>query len=222
GQTLPPGRGSGGGGLPPPALMLVDDHTPDVLAVEQVLIDLVDLFQTVSLRDQLVQLDIAAAVQVEHLLDVVDGVGGTEEGALDTLLEQGQDRPVQVDGLLHEVAETGHGDGSALADHVEGRLDDVLLDHPDCDDGVVGADAGGQLLPDELDRPLGGGSAVGGPQLLGLLPLVRQGVDCYDVLRARVASALDRVDADAADAVDHHRLARLDAGCVDGRTPAGR
>src|SRR5437899_12879459 len=48
--------------------VFVKDDPADVLAVEQVLVALVDVVEPVRLGDQLVELDVAAAVQVEHLL----------------------------------------------------------------------------------------------------------------------------------------------------------
>src|SRR6202022_4832781 len=78
-----------------------------------------------------------------------------------------------------------------------------------------------QLLPDQLVCIFSRRRAVCRAELLGLLPLVGQGVDRDHVLRTGVPSALNGVDADASDAVDDHRLTRLYAGGVDGRPPAG-
>src|SRR5689334_16302263 len=63
--------------------VLVHDHAPDVPAVQQVSVALVDLVQAVAPGDQLVDLQVPRAVQAEHLRDVVQGVGGAEERALD-------------------------------------------------------------------------------------------------------------------------------------------
>ena len=63
---------------------------------------------------------------------------------------------------------------------------------------------------------------MGGAELHGVLPLELQRVDRDDVARARERRALDRVDADAADPVDHGRVARPDAARVDRGAPAGR
>ena len=66
------------------------------------------------------------------------------------------------------------------------------------------------------------GEGVGGAELQRLLPLVLQRVDGHDVLRTGVAGALDRVDADTADAVDSHGVTGGHVRAVDGRAPSGR
>src|SRR5205814_10159989 len=73
-----------------PLSMVVDDDAPDVLAGQQVVVALVDLVELVLLGDELVELDLARLVEVEHLGDVAHGVGGAEERALDRLLERGR------------------------------------------------------------------------------------------------------------------------------------
>jgi len=55
-----------------------------------------------------------------------------------------------------------------------------------------------------------------------VLPLELQRIDSDDVTRARERRALDRVDADAADPVDHGRVARPDAARVHRGAPARR
>ena len=99
--------------------------------------------------------------------------------------------------------------------------DDLLVDDVDGDDRLVGADAAGELLR-ELVRLLGAGRGVGGAEVLGRLALVGERVDGDDVGRAGVRGALDRVGADAADAVDDHGLAGHDVGGVHRGAPAGR
>src|SRR2546429_240316 len=87
----PPSSAAGGSTRPPSSpSVVVDDHAPDVLAVQQVLVALVDLVQRVLLRDELVQLDVPGLVQVQQALDVVDRVAAAEQEAVDRLLEQRQ------------------------------------------------------------------------------------------------------------------------------------
>ena len=104
---------------------------------------------------------------------------------------------------------------------VDGGADDVLVDDVDGDDRLVGADAARELLG-QLVGLLGGRDAVGGAEILGRFALVGQRVDGDQVHRAGVGRALDRVGADAADAVDDHGLAGHHVGGVDRGAPAGR
>src|SRR3954469_6596835 len=203
------------------ASVFVNEHSPDVLAVEQVLIALVDLVQRVALGDQLVQLELARLVEPEQLRDVVHRVGRAEQRALDRLLVERHHGAGELDGELVRVGEAGDDLRPALADDLEGRADDVLVDHVDGDDRLVGADAPGQLLG-ELVRLLGAGHAVGGAEILGGLPLVGQRIDGHDVGRAGHRRALDGVGADPPDAVDDHGLPRLHVRRVDRGAPAGR
>ena len=91
----------------------------------------------------------------------------------------------------------------------------------DGDDHAVGALAVGELL-DDLRRVVVVPDGVGGAEGQRLLLLVRHRVDGDDRARVLVARALDRVDADAADADDHHDVADLHVGGVDRRAPARR
>src|SRR5215470_3595637 len=96
--------------------VLVDDHSADVLAVEQVGVTLVDLIERVALGDQLVELEPARLVHAEQLRDVVHGVAGAEQAALHGLLVQREDRAGELHGHLVRVGEAGDHRGSALAD----------------------------------------------------------------------------------------------------------
>src|ERR1700759_2302902 len=69
-------------------LVLVDDDPPDVLAGLQIGVALVDLRQLVLLGDELVELELAGAIQREHLLDVVGGIAVAEQRTLDVLAVQ--------------------------------------------------------------------------------------------------------------------------------------
>src|SRR5690349_15872272 len=187
---------------------VMQDHAADVLAVDQVLVSLVDLVEGVRRGDQLVQLQVAGLVKLHHPRDVVERVAGTEQAPLDALLEQGQDRPRDLDRGLHRVGQPGHHDGAALADRVE-RVRDHLGGHdPHRDDRLVGAHAAGEL-GDQFLRLLGGFAAVRGAELLGRLALVGQRVDRHHVPRAGQRGPLDGVDADAPDAVDGDGVTRL-------------
>src|SRR5581483_6902293 len=200
--------------------VLVNDDAPDVLAGQQVVIALVDLVELVLLGDELVELDVAGPVELEHLGDVAHRVGVPEQRALHGLLEERHDRPGQVDRLLGRVGEAGDDLGAALADDVEAGLHDLLVHDVDGDDRLVGADAPGELHG-ELLGLAGAGHGVGGAHLLGHLPLGGERDNGDDVGGAGAAGALYGVDADAADTVDGHGVARADLGGVDGRAPPG-
>src|ERR1039457_632092 len=204
-----------------PASVLVDDDAADVLAREQVLVALVDLVQGVGPGDDLVELEVARLVQPEDLRDVGGGVAVAEQAALHALAEQGQDGARQLDGLLHQLVQPGHHDHAALADRVEPGADDFGRHEVDGEDGRVGALPAGHL-GDCFLRLLGGSERVGRAELHRLLALVLHRVDGDDVLRAGVASALHRVDADAADAVDRDRVAGRDVRGVHRGSPSGR
>src|SRR5215813_3664945 len=199
----------------------IHDHAADVLAVQQVLVPLVDLVEGVGGGDQLVQLQVAGLVELHHPRDVVERVAGTEQAALDALLEQGQQRAGQLDRVLGRVGQAGHDHRAALADRVERVRDDVGGHDAHGDDRLVGAHAAGQL-GDQLLRLLGGLAAVRGAELLGDLPLVGQRVDRDHVPGAGQRGPLDGVDADAADPVDGDGVARLGGRGVHRRAETGR
>src|SRR5215471_5058719 len=199
----------------------IHDHAADVLAVQQVLVPLVDLVEGVGGGDQLIQLQVAGPVEIHHPRDVVERVAGAEQAALDALLEQGQQRAGQLDRVLGGVGQAGHHHGAALADRVERVRDDVGGHDAHGDDRLVGAHAAGQL-GDQLLRLLGGLAAVRGAELLGDLPLVGQRVDRHHVPGASQRGPLDGVDADAADAVDGDGVARFGGRGMYRRAEAGR
>src|SRR6516225_11221765 len=62
---------------------VIEDHAADVLAVEQVLVSLVDLIEGVRRGDQLVQLQVTGPVELYHPRDIVERVAGTEQAPLD-------------------------------------------------------------------------------------------------------------------------------------------
>src|SRR5215469_1890061 len=207
----PGGPGSGAG---------IQDHAADVLAVQQVLVPLVDLVEGVRGGDQLVQLEVAGLVELNHPRDVVERVAGAEQAALDAFLEQGQQRAGELDRVLGGVGQAGYHHRAALADRVEGVRDDVGGDDAHRDDRLVGAHAAGQL-GDQLLGLLGGLAAVRRAELLGDLPLVGQRVDRHHVPGAGQRGPLDGVDADPADPVDGDGVARLGGRGVHRRAEAG-
>src|SRR5205807_9246101 len=85
GRRRQPG-GTGGRGIaalsrplaPPNPSAVVDDHPTDVLTREQVVVALVDVLEAVARGDDLVELEVARAIQVEqarHLVDRVRAAG---------------------------------------------------------------------------------------------------------------------------------------------------
>src|SRR4029077_11223108 len=83
----------------------MQDEAPDVLAVQHVLIALVNLLEAVSSGDQLVQLPVTGTVELHHPRDVVERVARAEQAALDPLLHQRQHRAVDLDVVGHQVAQ---------------------------------------------------------------------------------------------------------------------
>src|SRR6202046_486940 len=124
--------------------MLVDKDTSYVLAVEQIVVALVDLLEGVGPGDDLVQLEVTCLVEAEDLGDVGGRVAVAEQAALDRLAEQGEDRGRQLD--VHvEVVQAGDDHGAALADRVERVADDLRVDQAHGDDGRVRALTAGEL-----------------------------------------------------------------------------
>src|SRR5215469_14621719 len=80
---------------------VIQDDAPDVLAVQHVLVALVDLVEAVRGGNQLVQLQVAGSVQLDHHRDVMVRVARAENAALDPLLHQRQQRTVDLDVVLH-------------------------------------------------------------------------------------------------------------------------
>src|SRR5215831_459759 len=219
GGARPAAPASPGGAADGPGSAM-HDHAADVLAVQQVLVALVDLVEGVGGGDQLVQLQIAGPVELHHPRDVVERVAGAEQAALDALLKQGQQRAGQLDGVLGGVGQPGHHHRAALADRVERVRDDLRGHDAHGDDRLVGAHAAGQL-GDQLLGLLGGLAGVRRTELLRDLPLVGQRVDRHHVLGAGQRGSLDRVDADPADAVDRDGVAGLGGRGVHSRAETG-
>src|SRR5215468_2529373 len=219
GGARPAAPASTGGAADGPGSAM-HDHAADVLAVQQVLVALVDLVEGVGGGDQLVQLQVARPVEVHHPRDVVERVAGADKAALEALLEQGQQRAGQLDGVLGGVGQPGHHHRAALADRVERVRDDLGGHDAHGDDRLVGAHAAGQL-GDQLLGLLGGLAAVRRTKLLRDLPLVGQRVDRHHVLGAGQRGSLDGVDADAADAIDRDGVARLGGRGVHRGAEAG-
>ena len=122
---------------------------------------------------------------------------------------------------LRGTRESDDHDLATLADGADRRGHHVFVDGADGDDrGVCTLTPGqfGDLLLSLCRRC----ESVCGAELHGGVTFERDRVDDDDVLGSGVYSALHRVDADAADAVDDHDVARADVARVDRRTPPGR
>src|SRR5215470_7673159 len=197
----------------------IQDHAADVLAVQQVLVPLVDLVEGVGAGDQLVELEVTGPVKLHHPRDVVERVAGTEQAPLDALLEQRQQRAGKLDGVLGGIGQPGHHHRAALTDRVEGVRDDLRGHDAHGDDRLVGAHAAGQL-GDQFLGLLGGLAAVRRTELLRDLPLVSQRVDRHHVPGTGQRGSLDGVDADPTDAIDRDGVARLGGRCVHRRPEA--
>src|SRR3984885_1364338 len=204
---------------PARVLVLVDDHAADVLAVEHVLVALVDLIERVAGGDQLVQLELARLVEADQLGDVDQGAAAAVDRALDTALVADQHAWVLVDPA---VPDRGDRDLAGLAHDLDGVRDHLVVQDADGDDRDVGELAPGGL-DHEVMRFLGRGERVRGAEdARGLVPLELHRVHHDHVLRPGEGGALDGVHADAAGAVDHHGLPGAHAARADRRAPARR
>src|SRR6185437_8801522 len=193
--------------------VLVDDHAADVLAVEHVLVALVDLIQLVPAGDQLVELELARLVEADELRHVDQGAAPAVDRALDPALVPDQDARVLVDPA---VPHRGDRDLAGLADDPDRVRDHLVVQDADGDDGLVGELAPGGL-DHEVVRLLGGGERVRGAEHAGgHVPLELDRVDHDHVLRPGEPGALYRVAAHAAGAEDHHGVAGLHPGRVHG------
>src|SRR3984885_6090815 len=197
-------------------LVLVHDDATDVLAVQHVLVAQVDVLQPIPAADQLVQLQLAGLVEPEQPRDDKQGIAAAVESALYSALVADQHAGVLVDPTLPHGRDR---DLTGLAHRLDGVVNNLIVQHPDGDDRVVG-----QLAPggchDELVRLLGGSERMGGPEHRSHLPLEAHGVHHDHVLRPGEAGALHRIAAHAPAAVDHHGLSGPPPGGVHGRPPA--
>src|SRR5262245_14789634 len=121
--------------------VLVDDDAADVLAVEHVLVPLVDLVQPVLAGDQLVQLEVTGAVQPEQPRYVVQRVAVAEQRSAQLALVADQETGVYVYRLLGGLADGRDRHLAALAGDQRRRADDVLGEYAGRADRVVGGRA---------------------------------------------------------------------------------
>src|SRR6185437_13030515 len=135
------------------ALVLMHDHAADVLAVEHVLVALVDLVELVPAGDQLVELELARPVKPDELRHVDSRAAAAVDRALDPALVADQHAGVLVDPA---VPDGGDRDLTGLAYDLDGVRDHFVVQDADRDDRVVGEFAPGGL-DDEVVRLLGGG-----------------------------------------------------------------
>ncbi|CDZ87968.1 hypothetical protein RHRU231_360088 [Rhodococcus ruber] len=201
-------------------LVVVHDDAADVLAVAEILERGVDVLELVGLGDQLVQLELAAAVHVGDERDVAARRRGAVQGALQALARHREGEQVERHVALGDRRRRGEHQGAAATGHLLGGVQQVPVGDVDRDDDDVGALAVGELIDDlaALVEVLGG---VGGTEDLRLVALELDRVDRDDVLGALVPGALDGVHAHTAGADDDHGVTELDVGRVDGRSPAG-
>src|SRR5271163_1339369 len=198
----------------------VADDAANVLAVQHVLVAVVDLLEPVLAGDHVIQVKLAGLVHRQQLWDVVLRVAAAEDGALQVLLHQGQHPEVQVHVVVHQAADSGQhagpafgGDGHVTVDVGAVQLSDGhhdLVGHQTVGDvrhaGQRGVDIRVNVRRAELQR-------------LVTLPLHR--VDREDVAGAGVDGTLQGCHADPADADDGDVVARPDVGGADRRTVAG-
>src|SRR6185437_13398261 len=178
------------------------DDAPQVAAVAHVVVADVDLVEAVGTGYQFLELQLAAAVQLEEAGDVGARVGRAEQRTADLLLVRGELQGAHRHLRLGRWVQVGHDDATALADQAEARADlgsfadahrvHAYLRH--APPGQVGHQRAGLLV---------GSDRVGGAEFKGLVPLERHRVDPDALLGAERHRGLHRVDADAAHP-DHH------------------
>src|SRR5262249_45668968 len=98
---------------------VMQDEAPDVLAVQHDLVTLVDLVEGVGLRDQLIQLQVTGAVELRHPRNVMERVARAKQAALHALFHQRQHGAVELDVVVHQVAQASDHDRPGLPDRVE-------------------------------------------------------------------------------------------------------
>src|SRR5437660_5272387 len=174
-----------------------------------------ELVERVAARDELVDLEPAAEVEVGEHREVAARAGRPVAAA--------EDRLVVVEGVDHEVeprADLRHaddGERAARAERVERLADDGEV--ADRLEGVVGAaareiaDGGDGVVLPGVDR-------VRGAETARQLELRGHDVDRDDLGRPRQHAALHAGEPDAAEAEDGHRGAGLDARPVQHRAHA--
>src|SRR5213593_904020 len=169
--------------------------------------------ERVAARDELVDLEPAAEVEVGEHREIAARPGGAVAAA--------EDRLVLVEGVDHEVerrADLRHADDGERAARTE-RVERLADDGEAADrlEGVVGAparqvaDRGDGVVLRRVDR-------VRGAETTRQLELRGHDVDGDDPGRAREHAALHAGEADAAEAEDGHRGAGLDARPIEHRT----
>src|SRR5881396_3856101 len=172
-----------------------------------------ELVERVAARDELVDLEPAAEVEVGEHREVAARAGRPVAAA--------EDRLVLVEGVDHEVerrADLRHADDGERAARTE-RVERLADDGEAADrlEGVVGAparqvaDRGDGVVLRRVDR-------VRGAETTRQLELRGHDVDGDDPGRAREHAALHAGEADAAEAEDGHRGAGLDARPIEHRT----
>src|SRR3989442_2774014 len=171
-----------------------------------------ELVERVAARDELVDLEPAAEVEVGEHREVAARAGRAVAAA--------EDRLVLVEGMDHEVeprADLRHaddGERAARAERVERLVDDGEV--ADRLEGVVGAAA--REIPDGGDGVvLPGVDRVRGAETARQLELRGHDIDGDDPGRPRQHAALHAGEPDAAEAEDGHRGAGLDARPVQHR-----
>src|SRR5215467_9920362 len=196
-----------------------DDPAQDAAGLD-VRVPLVDLIERVCLGDQLIQLQDAVAVEVQHLGNLGAGTFRSVEAALDLLVHHGQHEQVDVGLRLGDWRHGCDDAGAALGRERERRLEQVAAHHAEGADDRVAHLAPGQCA-DSGDGVVDRGIDVRGTEAQGLLALELHRVDGDDPARSRHPRALDRVDADPADAQDCDGVTGTDSRAVDRRAEPG-
>ena len=188
------------------------------LAAVQVFIGLVDVIQAVVAGHEAVEVQLAGLVEVDDAVHVDGGAGAAVVAALEGLLLADEGDGVDG-GVVADGCEANDDDGAALAGGVVGGGDggggaeDL--------EGVVGAEAAGDLLDLADGVLLGGVDGVRGAEAHGELELTFVDVDGDDLAGVDEAGPLDDVEADAAAADHGDGAARLDLGVEDDSADAG-
>src|ERR1700686_4638785 len=203
-----------------PVGLVVADDAADVLAVEHVLVTLVDVFETVRAGDHLVDLEQTRLVEADQARRLDMAATAAEDVAFQRLLQHREQEQVELDVDVGHGAHPRHHAGAGLGGQRH-RLFDVLAAHvTHRDDRLLGHEALGEA-DDGFDRGSHRLVSVGGAELERLVAFELDRVDGDHVPGAGDHRALQRAHADAADSDDDDRLAGLNLGDVGGRAEAG-
>jgi len=202
--------------------LVEEDDTADDPSFQEVGVALVDFLKAIGLGDEFIELEAAGAVELEEVGEVDAGIDVAVEGSDHLLPKEHQVGRRNLHGVGRDWCQTDHDAAPGFAGGAVGDADVLGFDVADGDDGLIGADAVGEV-EDALDGVLVlGVDGVGGAELLGSFELPGDDIDGDDLGGAGEGGALDGVHAHAAEAKDGHHVTRTHFGTLCGGTKSCR